>query len=112
MRHVVFLQQLTREVEVIDRPFASRVVQDDALAMARSLPEAGVPVDDRLQHQILEMCTHLVHHLIRQSETRVVHRQQDAFHFKGRVELVLHDFDGVEQLAQPLARSIRTAQAP
>ena len=81
-------------------------MQDDALTVAWRLTQPGVPVNDRLQDQILEVCPHFFHHLIGEPQPRVVHREQDALHFEGRVELILHDFDGVEQLAQPLKRKI------
>ena len=81
-------------------------MQDDALPVAGCFAKAGVPVNDRLQDQILEMRPHLVHDLIRKAQARVVHGQQNAFHFKGRVELVLDNLDGIQQFAQPFQSEV------
>ena len=76
--------------------------------MAWSFPQTCVSVNHRLEHQILEVRAHLVHHLIRQPQARVVHGQQNALHFKGRIQLCLDNFHGVQQFAQALQGKVLT----
>lgn len=45
------------------------------------------------------MSLQLFINLIGESQTRIIHCQQETFDFKMRVELRLYDADGVEQFA-------------
>ena len=42
---------------------------------------------------------HFIVNLVGLAQTRVVHRQQEAFDFEGRVQLGLDDFNGIQQFA-------------
>ena len=77
-------------------------MHDNGLAMAGRLTETGVPVDEGIEDQLAEMHPDFFDHLVRQPEAGVVHGQQNALDAQAGIESALHDFDGVEQLAQSL----------
>ena len=54
------------------------------------------------------MATHLVLDLVRQTQARVVHRQQEALDGQLRVQLRLDNLDGIQQLGDTLQREVLT----
>ena len=76
------------------------------LAPVESVAQFHVALDDGLEHQFLEVAFHFVVDLVGLSQARVVHRQQEAFDFEGRVQLRLDDLDGVQQLADAFEREV------
>ena len=108
MRHVVLLEQFARQIQVVDRTFARGVMQNDAFPVTRCLAKAGISVYHSLKYEILEVGPSLLDHVVCESEARVIHREKDSLDFKGRIELVLNDFDGIQQLPQSLQGEILT----
>ena len=66
--------------------------------MAWTLAELHVALNDGLEHKFLEVAFHFVVYLIGQSETAVVHCQQEAFDFERWVQLALYNLNCIEQL--------------
>ena len=50
------------------------------------------------------MALHLFVHLIAQTQTVVVHREQEAFDLQGRIQLRLDDLDRIQQFSDALQR--------
>ena len=70
--------------------------------MAGGLAEPDVPGDDRGVDLTGEVSLHLFRHLDGQVGAAVVHGQQHPFDGDAGVELLLHDADGGQQVAQSL----------
>ena len=64
------------------------IIENDRQTMAGSLGELHVALDDGLEHQFLEVALHLVVDLVGQSQTTVVHRQQEALDLELGIQLV------------------------
>ena len=64
--------------------------------------EFDITLDNGFEHQFLEVALYFVVNLVGKTQTRVVHRQQEALDFQFRIELTLDDTDGVEQFADTL----------
>ena len=87
---------------------AVRIVEDGGEAVAGSFRELDVAVDDRLEDQFLEVALHLVLDLIGQTQTGIVHRQQETFDGECRIQFLLDNLDGIQQLGDSFERKILT----
>ena len=74
---------------------ACRIVHDDGLSEARSLAKASVSVYYGVEHHGLEVCLHLVNHLLRYPRPAVEHGEEYPLNVEVRVEPRLHYLDGV-----------------
>ncbi len=77
------------------------VVVDHRLAEARRLAHADVAGDDGLEHQLGEVLADLGLDVLGQTGPAVVHRQQHPRNRQPRVELTLHQRQGVQQAGEP-----------
>ena len=68
--------------------------------------ELHVALHHRFEHQFLEVAFHLIVDLVGQSQTAVVHREEEAFDFQFGVESHLDHANRVEQLRDTLEREI------
>ena len=76
--------------------------------MRRSLREFHVTLDDGLEHQFLEVTFHLVVNLVGQTQTGIVHREQETLDFQFRVQFALDNLDGIEKFRDTLQCKILT----
>jgi hypothetical protein len=97
----VLLQDLAGQVQVVGGALAAGVVHDDGLPVAGRFAQGHVAVDHRVEHELLEVRLHFLHHLVGQAQAAVVHGEQHALDHQFGVQALLDDLDGVEQLAQP-----------
>ena len=84
------------------------VVKDDGKTVTRTLAQFDVTLDDGLEHQLLEMTFHLVVDLVGQTQTTVVHRQQESLDLQLRIQFALDDLDGVQELADTFECEVLT----
>ena len=84
------------------------IVENDGQTMTGTLGEFYVTLDDGFEYQFLEVALHLIVDLVSQSQTTVVHRQQETFNLQLRVQFVLDDLDGVQQFADTLKGEVLT----
>src|ERR1700722_8268959 len=98
--HIILLQDLFGQVQVIDGALAERITQDHRLTYAGSLADLRIPVDDRIEHDLVEMFSYLADHLVAKAEPAVIHGHQDTFDGQFGIEAALYDLNGIEQLAQ------------
>src|SRR5438093_6842673 len=89
-------EHLLGQFEIGDRSRRAQIIEHDRLAVTRCLSEADVPRNDRGQDLAAEMLLDLGLDLGRQTRPAVEHRQHDALHVKGWVQLVPHEPDGLE----------------
>ena len=82
------------------------VVENDGKAMALTLAQLDVALDDGLEYQLLEVALHLIVNLVGKAKTTVVHGEQETFDLELGVELALDNLDGVEQLADTLKSKV------
>ena len=78
------------------------VVKDDGQSVALAFAQFDVALYHRLEYQFLEVALYLVVYLAGQTQTVVVHREQESLYLKFRIQLALDDLDGVEQFADAL----------
>ena len=100
---------LDREQPVRDRSARRRVQGQYRLAERRRLRQPNAARDDRPEHEIAEVPSHLIGHLARELRARVVHRHEEAGDAKFGIERAPDALGAPEELAQaPRARSTRT----
>ena len=76
--------------------------------MTGSFAQLHVALNNRLEHQRLKMSSHLLVNLVCQTQTAVVHRQEEALYLQFRIQLRFDNLDCVQQLADTLQREILT----
>ena len=64
---VVLLKNLPGQVQVVDRPFARRIVHHDGLTVTRRFAQPGVSVDQGVKHHVPEVHAHFLDHLVGQA---------------------------------------------
>src|SRR5262245_11657506 len=97
---LAMIHHLARKVHVAHRSGAARIVDDDRFAEAWRFAQSNVSWDHGAIDALGEIAPGLVHHLLGEIQTIVVHRQQDTLDLKRRVEALLHESDRSEQVAQ------------
>jgi hypothetical protein len=73
---------------------------------ARRLGQAHVARHGAAEHLRTEVLLRIIGHLSAQVEPRVVHRQQHAIEREWRIEVLLHEANGVQQLRDALERVV------
>ena len=66
--------------------------------------QANVARNDRLEHQIAETIAYVVGNLVGKAMAAIVHCERHTNDIESRIEKLLHPFDRLEKLAQPLKR--------
>ena len=84
------------------------IVKDYWQSVRRTLRQFDVTLDDGLEDQLLEVALYLVINLVGQTQTGVLHRQQETFNLELRIQLSLDNLDGVQQLRDTLQCEILT----
>lgn len=87
------------ECEVCFRACCVGVVEDGWHAVAWCFAEFDVALDDGFEDEFAEVAFYFFVDLVGQSESAVVHGEQEAFYFEAWVHACFDDFDGVEQFA-------------
>ena len=87
-------------MEVVGSAVVGHVVKDNGLAVRGGLAQADGALDDRVEHQVLEVLAQLHHHLAVHLRAAVEHRHDEALDGEAGVDVVLHQADGLEQLRQ------------
>ena len=95
-------EDLPGEVQIVGGAVAHHVVEYDRLAVGRCLAQSYVPLYDGVEHHVLEMLLELGHDLGVNLGPAVEHRHHESLNREGRIDVVLHQPDGLEQLAQSL----------
>ena len=75
------------------------VIEYGRQSVTRCFGELHIALDDGLEYEFLEMSFYFIVNLVGQTETGVVHREQESFYFKSGVQFFLYNLDGVEQFA-------------
>ena len=99
---------LLGQFEVGVGPGAVRVVQDHRDTEARGLADPDVAGDDRVEDERREVLAHLALHVPAQVGARVVHGQEHPGDREARVQLLLHQREGVEPRLVVLPLSFRS----
>ena len=94
----VLVDNFLGQSQMVFRTCRVGIVENHGQSVAWTLAELHVALNDGLEHKLLEVSFHLVVYLIGQSESAVVHCQQEALNLERRVELALDNLDGIEQL--------------
>src|SRR3989338_5176636 len=68
----------------------------------------GVAVNNGIEYQILKMSFHLVHNLVSQTQTCIVHCENNSFNFKVRIQSSLNNFNCIQQFTQTFKSKIFT----
>ena len=74
--------------------------------MTGSLRQLHVALDDRLKYQFLEVAFHLVVYLACQTQTTVVHREQESLNLELRVQFALDNPYCVKEFADAFQSEI------
>ena len=82
------------------------IVEDYRQTVARALAQFHVSLYDCLEHELLEMAFHLVVYLVGESETAVIHRQQESFYLQFLVQFAFYYLNGVQQFADAFEREV------
>ena len=77
-------------------------MHNDALPVGRCFCEFSIAVDKGIENHLFEMLTHILHHLAGQTETVIVHCDEQSFDGEFGIEASLHNAHGVQQLAETL----------
>jgi len=89
---------------------AQHIIEHDGLAKARSLGQAHVSGDDCGEDLRAKILTRVCGNLAGQVEARVVHGEEHAGNAEGRIDAVLDQVHGVEELTQTLERVVFALQ--
>ena len=65
--------------------------------MTGTLGEFDIALDYRFEYQLLEMTLYLVENLVGQTQTRVIHCQEETFNLQFRIQLLLDNLNGIQQ---------------
>src|SRR5262249_47438754 len=82
------------------------VVQDDGLAERRCLAQPDIARNHGLVDSFRKELTCFVRNLLREVESRVVHREQDPLDSKPWVQVILNQTDRGDELGEPLERQV------
>ena len=74
--------------------------------MARCLRELDVTLDNGLEYEFLDVALHFIVDLVGETQTTVLHCQLESFYLQLRVQFVLDNLNGVQQLADTLQGKI------
>ena len=94
-RHIIFLEDLFGEVEIIHRALAVCIVENDWLAHTGCFAEAGIAVDDGAEDQFFKMTSYFGYYLITETKTAIIHGHQNSFNDQRSIETALNDLDGI-----------------
>src|SRR5580658_948449 len=97
---VVLLQDLFSQVQIIDRALAKRIIQDHRFANAGGFADLRIPVDDRIENDLVEMLSYLTDHLVTEAKPAIIHGHQDTFDGQSGIQAALYDLDRIQQFTQ------------
>src|SRR5262245_2297501 len=98
------LEDLPRQFEVGDSTAGAQVVEHDRLAVTRSFAEPDISWNDGLEDLTGEIPMNLFTDLQSHAGAAVEHREYDAAHVETRVQSLTNQFDGLQQMGEPLER--------
>src|SRR5262245_52624094 len=100
------VQDLLRQLAIAFSACTVWVVEHDRLAERRGLAEAHIARNDSLVNSLSKELTGFVGDLLRQVEPGVEHGEEHPLDAQGRVQVILHQADGGDELGQPLQRQV------
>ncbi len=75
------------------------IVEDGGNAVAGCFAELDIALDDCLEYEFAEVALHLFVDLVCQSQTTIIHSQEEALNLEAGIHACLDYLYGVEQLA-------------
>ena len=89
-------------MQIVGSAVVGYVVQDDRLAVGGGFAQTDGALDDRIENQVFEVLPEFHHHLAVDLRAAVEHRDHETFDGEFRVDVVLHEADGLDEFRQSL----------
>src|SRR2546425_5840493 len=103
---LAMIDYLARKVHVAHRSGTGGIVDDDRFAEARRFTQSNVSRDHGVIDALGEVASGLVHHLLREIQSIVVHRQEHALDLERGIESLLDESYRAEQVTESLQRVV------